>query len=200
MKNEVIHSEESTLGRTAILVHLGLVIFGAAALLSGLAAGDYKKFDHMGFTLHSWIGMAGSYIILLRVALGLVGPPNLRFANWVPYTREKLSCVKEDIIGLCHLRLPDRPTHVGVSGLVHALGLFVFLLLALSGIFLFFSIDPGHKSQGVVHAVKEFHEVGLSLMLIFLSMHMGAVTMHALRGHDLWRKMFFVKEAQTEPK
>jgi cbb3-type cytochrome oxidase subunit 3 len=103
-------------------------------------------------------------------------------------------------MGLCRLQLPERPTHVGMAGLAQALGLFVFLLLALSGIFLFFTIDPGHKSRGIVHAVKEFHEVGLFLILLFLSMHMGAVTMHALRGHHLWRKMIFLKEPQIAEK
>jgi len=188
------------LGVTAILVHLGLLVFGIAALLSGLLADDYKKLEHMGFTVHSWIGMAGAFFVLLRGALGVVGPPDLRFTNWVPYTRERLSFVKEDIRGLFRLRLPERPTHVGVSGLVQMFGLLVFLLIALSGIFLFFTIDPGHKSQGVIHTVKEFHEVGLILIPLFLSLHVGATIAHALRGRHLWRKMFFLKELPDAPR
>ena len=199
MKNREEHTEEHALGVTAILIHLGLVVCGIAALLSGLLAGDYKRIEHLGFTVHSWIGMAGAYVVLMRVALGIVGPPELRFSNWVPYTRERLSYVKEDIMGLLKFRLPDRPTHVGVSGLVQTFGLLAFLVTALSGIFLFFTIDPGQKSRGLVHAVKEFHEAGLSLILIFLSMHVGAVTMHALRGHHLWRRIFFLKEPQVGP-
>ena len=116
-----------------------------------------------------------------------IGPPDIRFSKWVPCTRERLQYVREDIEGLFRLRLPDRPIHIGVAGLVQTLGLLALLLIALSGIFLFFTIEPGHKSRGLVHAVKEFHEVGLYLIIVFLSMHVGAVTMHALRGHHLWR-------------
>lgn len=186
------------LGTSAILLHLGLVVFLTAALISGLLAGDYKKADHLGFIVHSWIGMAGAYVVVLRMALGFVGPPELRFSRWVPYTRQRLSYVKEDIAGLLKLELPERQTHVGMAGLVQSLGLFVLLLAALSGIFLFFTIEPGYKARGIVHAVKEFHEVGLTLISVFLSLHIGAVTLHALRGRHLWRKMFFLKERQSD--
>lgn len=199
MESETKQLEKRPLGVTTILVHLGLLVCGIAALISGLQAGDYKKIEHLGFTLHSWIGMTGAFFVLLRVVLGVVGPAELRFSRWVPYTRERLSSVKEDIMGLFSMRLPDRPTHVGIAGLVQALGLFVFFVIAVSGIFLFFTIEPGHKSRGLVHDVKEFHEVGLYLITLFLSMHVGAVTMHALRGHHLWRKIFFLKESPVNP-
>lgn len=199
MQNRGEHPEEHALGFTAILIHLGLVFCGIAALLTGLLAGDYKKIEHLGFTVHTWIGMAGVFFVLLRVALGIVGPSELRFSNWVPYTRERLSYVKQDIMGLLSFRLPHRPTHMGVAGLVETFGLLAFLVTALSGIFLFFTIEPGQKSHGLVHAVKEFHEAGLTLILIFLSMHMGAVTLHALTGRHLWRRMLFMKEQQAGP-
>ncbi len=199
MGNSQEHAEEKRLGTTAVLVHLGLIVFGIGALLTGLLAGDYKKVEHLGFTVHSWIGMAGAFIVLVRAALGIVGPPELRFSRWVPCTRERLSRVKEDIMGLLRFRLPDRPTHVGLSGLVETFGLLAFLVTALSGIFLFFTIDPGHKSRGLVHAVKEFHETGLYLIVAFLSIHAGAVTMHALTGRHLWRRMLFLKEQPANP-
>ena len=168
-------------------------------MISGLQAGDYKKIEHLGFTLHSWIGMAAAFFILLRVVLGIVGPAELRFSRWIPFTRERLACVREDITGLLGMRLPERPTHVGIAGLVQALGLFVFFVIAASGVYLYFTIEPGHKSHGVVHDVKEFHEVGLYLITLFLSMHVGAVTLHALRGRHLWRGIFFLKENGRKP-
>jgi len=199
MEDQAKHTEEGALGFTTTLVHLGLLVCGIAALISGLQAGDYKKIEHFGFTLHSWIGLAGAFFVLLRVVLGVVGPAELRFSRWVPYTRERLACVKEDIVGLFSMRLPERSTHVGVAGLVQALGLGVFFVIAASGVYLFFTIEPGQKSRGMVHTVKEFHEVGLYLITLFLSMHVGAVTLHALRGRHLWRKIFFLKESPVDP-
>lgn len=194
MKSTGEYQGETRLGSTAILIHFGLLVCGIAALLSGMLADDYKKIEHMGFTVHSWIGMSGAFFVLLRGMLGVVGPRNLRFTSWVPYTRERFERVKEDVVGLFRFRLPERPTHVGVAGLVQTFGLLVFLFVALSGIFLFFTLEPGHKAHGAVHAVKELHEAGIVLIPLFLAMHVGATVAHALRGRHLWRKMLFLKE------
>ncbi|GLI38188.1 cytochrome b/b6 domain-containing protein [Geobacter hydrogenophilus] len=193
------YAAEVPLSVFAIAVHLGLASFGIAAWLTGSLADDYKKAEHTGFTLHSWIGMGLASFILLRVLLGMWGPRHLRFTQWVPYTKERLQCVREDIMGLLRLRLPERPLHEGLAGLVQTLGLLVFLLLALSGGFLFFTLVPGQKATGLIHAVKEVHETGQFLIPIFLSMHGGAVIVHALRGRHLWRKMLFLKEPQGAP-
>jgi cytochrome b len=176
------------------MVHIGLLFFGIAALLSGDLADDYKKMEHLGFTLHTWVGMGGAFFVLLRFALGIAGPYDLRFTQWVPYTRERLILVKEDIAGLFRLRLPERPTHRGLAGLVQTFGLLSFLLMALTGIFLYYSLEPGQKARGLVHDVKELHEAGQVFLLLFLSLHVGATIAHALAGRHLWRKIFFLKE------
>ena len=187
-------SEGRSLNVSGLLIHLGLICFGIAALLSGGLADDYKKMEHLGFTLHSWLGMGGAFFVFLRFLLGVAGPHDLRFAQWVPYSRERLIRVKEDIVGLLRLRLPERPTHQGLAGLVQTFGLLSFLLMALTGIFLYFSMEPGQKARGLVHDVKELHEAGQVFLLLFLSLHVGATIAHALAGRHLWRKIFFLKE------
>lgn len=199
MNTDAEHTDEKRLGATAILIHLGLAACGIAALLTGLLVDDDSEIGALGFALHSWSGMAATSFIVLRMGLGIVGPAELRFGNWVPYTRERLSLVKEDIIGLLTLRLPHRPPHAGVAGLVEAFGLLAFLATALSGAFLFFTLEPGQESHGLVHAVKECHEACVPLVLLFLSMHAGAVVLHALTGQQLWRKMLFLKERPATP-
>ncbi len=63
MRNREEHPEERAIGVTTVLVHLGLAVCGIAALLTGLLADDYKRMEHLGFTVHSWIGMAGAFIV-----------------------------------------------------------------------------------------------------------------------------------------
>jgi cytochrome b561 len=55
-------------------------------------------------------------------------------------------------------------------------------------------LTPGHKAGGFVHALKEMHELGPWLIIAFLAIHVGAVTLHAAKGQDLWRKMFFLEK------
>lgn len=187
-------TEDAPLGPFAILIHLGLFFFGIAAWLTGGLADDYKKFEHSGFTLHSWIGVGLAGFIFLRLLLGLFGPAHLRFTRWMPLTGERLQRVREDIAGLLRFRLPERPTHQGLAGLVQTFGLSVFFLMALTGGVMFFSLEPGQKATGLVHSVKELHEAGELLIPLFLSMHGGAVVLHALRGRHLWRRMLFIRE------
>ncbi len=187
-------SPDAPLGFSAILIHLGLVFLGIAAWLTGGLADDYKRMEHHGFTLHAWIGMGLAGFIFLRFLLGVFGTRDLRFSQWVPYTRERLLHVWEDAVGLLRFQLPERPAHRGLAGLVQLFGLLVFLLMSLSGTFLFLSLEPGQKARGLAHAVKELHEAGQFLIPFFLSMHAGAVILHALRGRHLWRRMFFLKE------
>lgn len=195
MENSNRYSGIHALGTTARLVHLGLAVAGIVALLSGLFAGDYKNIEHWGFSLHRWVGISTAGIVVLRVLLGFAGPQDLRFSSWVPYTREQFSYVKEDLASLRALQLPPRPPHFGMMGLVQFCGLVVFLGAAFSGTVLFFGIEPGRKAQGMLHTIKELHETGLFLILIFLTLHVGGVIMHALQGRHNWRRMFFLNRS-----
>jgi cytochrome b len=196
MKTHVIEPKLTQLSTFAIMVHLGLVLFGITALLSGGLADDYKKVEHARYTLHSWIGMGCAFFVFLRVVLGIGGPRHLRFCQWVPYTRERLRKVGEDIMGLFRFQLPERQTHVGVAGLVQAFGIMTFFVTAASGVLLFFILEPGHKAEGLAHSLKELHEGSLFFVLLFLALHVGAVVAHMLRGRHLWRPMVFLKEPQ----
>lgn len=186
-------STDAPLGAFVILIHIGLLIAGMAAWLSGDLADDYKRLAHSGFTLHRWLGVGAAFFIFLRLLWGILGPQNVRFTRWVPVTGERLARVGEDIRGLLRFQLPERPMHEGLSGLVQTFGLLVFLFMALSGGFLFFSLEPGQKARGLAHSVKELHEGGVLLIPLFLFMHAGAVTLHALSGRHLWRRMLFSK-------
>ncbi len=189
-----IDDKSSSLGPFAILVHLGLLLFGLSAALTGLLAEDYKKIEHLGFTIHSWLGMGLAGLVGLRMATGIIGPRSVRFARWMPFTVSRMRLVFEDVAGLLKFRMPERPTHQGLAGLVQTFGLAVFLLMAATGAYLYFFLEPGHKAHGFVHDVKELHEAGVVLIPAFLSLHGGAVLMHALRGNHIWKKIFFISD------
>ena len=186
--------ERSDLDHLTRIVHLGLTILGILAFLTGLTAGDYKRARHLGFSLHKWLGLSLSLLIFFRIWLGFYGSREARFRHWVPYTRERLLLVFEDLVNLLRLKLPDRSTHQGLAGLVQTFGLAVFTWMAATGTLMFLFLEPGRKAKGLMHLVKELHEAGLWLIPIFLGIHMGAVTLHALAGNDLWRRAFFLEK------
>ena len=178
------------------ILHLGILTFGLLAYLASGWAGDYEHAKHLGFTIHKWLGMGLAFFIALRLFYGVVGPANVRFKQWVPYNKAGLLLVWEDILTLLKFRLPYRQSHQGLAGLVQSFGLLVFSWMALTGSLMFFYLQPGHKTAGVLHFIEELHEIGEGVIPIFLALHLGAVLLHALSGHHLWRKMFFLKDQQ----
>ena len=193
MKNDAI-SNGTEIDIFTRILHLGLVFFGLLALATGDVADDYKKVGGLGFIVHGWIGIGITFFISLRFMYGIWGSANARFTNWIPYNGERLKLVLEDIVGFVQRRLPDRQPHQGVAGLVEILGLLLFLLLAATGVFMFFAIEPGHKVQGTTHIIKEMHGIGEILLPLYFLGHGGAVLLHAMAGKHLWRKMIFLKE------
>ncbi len=178
----------------ARVIHFGLTLFGILAWATGFWAGDYKRVGHPGFSIHRWLGLSFSFFLLMRVAYGVWGPDDYKFAQWVPYTKERLQAVWEDLSGLLRFKLPERPMHVGLSGLVQTFGLGAFAWMATTGSLMFFSLAPGHKARGLLHLLKELHEAAVWLIPIYLGIHIGAVLLHSLAGEQRWRRTFFLKD------
>jgi cytochrome b len=177
-----------------IFLHAGLMVLGVLAWLTGDWAGDYRLTPHWGFAIHKHLGIGLAFFLLLRIGYGFVGPTNAKFAAWVPYSKERLTAVWEDILTLAKLKLPDRPARQGLAGLAEFFGLAVFTWMAATGTYIYYCLKPGHWSGVTVHFVKELHEAGAALIPVFLVIHIGAVMLHALAGDHRWRKMFFLSE------
>ena len=172
------------------LIHMALAVLGIAAIASGQFAGDYKSSVHFGFTVHSWIGLGLAGAIGFRLLWGIIGPRDMRFSHWFPLTAARMRLVGNDLASLVRLELPDREKHLGLSGFVQALGLLAFTWTALTGGLLYIYLEPGSRATGGVRFIKELHEGAQAVLLGYLALHIGAVLLHALVGHPIWRRMF----------
>jgi cytochrome b len=172
------------------IIHLGLMVFGIIAWLTGELAEDYEESADWGFTIHSWVGLGLALFILLRLIYGVVGPVAFRFTSWVPYNKERMQQVWDDVLSLLRFTLPHRPVHTGLSGLVQIFGLLVFSWMALTGSILFFFIEPGTETGAILHFVEELHEVGEELIPFYLVLHVGAVILHWFFDRSFIRRMF----------
>jgi len=194
MTSKPMVSETDDLDVFTRIIHLGMMIFGVLAWIAGDWAGDYEHAKHLGYTVHSWLGMGLALFVSLRLIYGLTGPKAIHFSHWIPYTKSRLIFVWEDILTLLRLRLPDRSAHQGLAGLVQTFGLLTFSWMALTGCLIFFYLKPGVETSGMMHYIEEMHEIGEGLIPLYLGLHVGAVILHTLTGRHLWRKMFFIRE------
>lgn len=180
------------------LLHLGLAVFGVWSWLDGLGwigagASDYDNPVYSGYIQHRWVGIVFTVFLLARILWGFVGPASVRFVDWVPWTPARLKVVVDDVRSLLRLRVPEHPTHVGLSGFVEALGLLAFLWLGLSGLLSAFTITPGIPVFGWLHVVKHWHQIGNVLVPAYLILHVGGTVAHSIVGKQVWKKMLFLK-------
>jgi cytochrome b len=174
-------------------IHLGIMLLGLAAYITGDGADDYNKLEHSDYILHKWLGIGLATFVLLRIIYGFVGASSARFKNWIPYTKERLHLAYEGLRCVFLFRKPGRDAHQGIAGLINATGLAIFFWMATTGTLMFFFLEPGKRSSGFIHFIKEIHEVGEGLIPTYLIIHIGTMIIHAIYGRDIWRKMLFIK-------
>ena len=165
-------------------IHLGLAFFGVTAYLTGELAEHSNSY---GYLLHAYLGLILLLFLINRFLYGFFGQHVYRFSNWFPYQFSYFDSIKEDLRCFAMLKLPKRKDHRGLAGLVQAFGLVIFSWMAVTGTIMFI-IDVNDDSF-----ISELHEVGEGLIPLFLGLHLGAVALHIISGHNLLSKIFPMK-------
>ena len=200
MKNNKLNklTDNSGPGNFICAWHLTIVVLCFAAWLTGDIADDYKKLEYTGFIIHGYLGMALSVAVFIYLGYGIAGPRQFRFSKWLPFTGERLRQARYDLADLVRFKLPEHKRRQGVAGLVQFFGILLFFWLASTGSLLYFFVEPGSKVRGLMHTVKEAHEVGGILIPLYLGLHIGAVIAHSLTGNHVWKEIFFQKNRSVE--
>ncbi len=176
----------------AKLIHLGLAVFGIAAYLTSELADD--DITAIGYLLHSYLGLSVAAIIILRLVVGVVPQGTLSFKGWSPCSIKQWQLSLDDFRSLLSLKVPERERHQGLSGMTQAFGLFMFTWMSLTGVALFM-LGSGTESKAF-EFIEEVHEVGETLIPLYLFLHVGAVALHMLCGKPIWKKMFKFKSGK----
>lgn len=193
IKNNSGSAKETGLSNFTRLWHLGVIFLCIAALSTGELADDYKRIDFTGFIIHSRLGIAMAFLLVSYFLYGLAGPRDLRFTSWFPFKKKQLQKTKGDLADLARLKLPAHERRQGLAGLVQFMGILAFCWMGVTGVLFYLLGEPGHKARGLSHGIKEAHEVGVVLIVLYLAAHIGAVIMHALKRDNLWKDIFFFK-------
>ena len=94
----------------------------------------------------------------------------------------------QDVRSLIQLRVPERGMHEGLAGLTQAFGLILFFWMGLTGTGLFLLGD--NTKVTLFEVLEEFHEIGESLIPLYLALHVGSVLVHSVAGKPIWQRMW----------
>lgn len=170
----------------AKFIHLGMAVFGILAFLTGELVNDSNTSS--GYLLHAYLGLSLAVIMFARIFSGFTTAAALTFKGWSPFSKLQWQLALEDFRTLLRLKVPDRDRHQGLAGLTQAFGLIVFSWMAITGTGLF--ILSGEVESHAFEFIEEIHEVGETLIPLYLALHVGAVILHTISGNAIWKKMF----------
>ena len=130
-------------------------------------------------------------MVVLRILIGLTPSQTLSFKGRSPFSKQQWRIALEDFRTLLGFKVPERGRHQGLAGLTQVFGLLVFFWMSLTGTALFM-LGSGVETEAF-EFIEEVHEVGESLIPLYLVLHVGAVILHTLCGKPIWKKMFNYK-------
>lgn len=167
-------------------LHLGMAAFGIAAWLT--AEGAHGEADSNGYLLHAYLGLSLAAFVLVRLLNGVASSGPLHFSGWSPFSGRQWSLAFQDIKCLLRFSVPERGMHEGLAGLTQAFGLILFSWMGLSGSAMF--VLGGGAESELYEAIEEAHEIGETLIPLYLVLHVGSVLVHSLAGQHIWRRMW----------
>lgn len=170
----------------ARILHLGIAAFGIAAFLTG--EGAEENANSSGYLLHAYLGLSLAAFVLMRLLRGIFGSGPLRFSGWSPFSLRQWKLALADLGSLFRLEVPQRGMHEGLAGLTQALGLAIFAWMGATGTGLF--LLRGGLESDAFEFLEEVHEVGETLIPLYLALHVGSVLVHSLSGSPIWQKMW----------
>ena len=179
-------NHDYTFPLSAKILHSGMAVFGITAYLTAEFAED--GFGSSGYYLHAYLGLSLTAFILLRIIRGFTDPEPMRFSTWSPFSSRQWSLAMQDVRSLIQLRVPERGMHEGLAGLTQAFGLILFFWMGLTGTGLFLLGD--NTKVTLFEVLEEFHEIGESLIPLYLALHVGSVLVHSVAGKPIWQRMW----------
>jgi cytochrome b561 len=171
---------------SAKILHAGMAIFGITAYLTAEFAEDGAGTS--GYYLHAYLGLSLAAFILLRIIRGFTDPGPMRFSTWSPFSSRQWSLAIQDIRSLVQLSVPERGMHEGLAGLTQAFGIIIFFWMGLTGTGLFLLGD--NTKVTLFEVLEEMHEIGESLIPLYLALHVGSVVVHSVAGKPIWQRMW----------
>jgi len=181
---------------TARLLHMGMAVLGIAAYLTAEGAED--GYESTAYLLHAWLGLSLAGFLAARLICGFAGPETLRFSGWSPLSGKQWRLALADLGCLIRFRVPQRGLHEGLAGITQALGILLFAWMGFTGTWMY--LLGGGPESDLFEAIEEAHEVGETLIPLYLLLHVGSVVVHSLAGHPIWQRMWSLrKDAPTVP-
>ena len=167
--------------RNTRLLHWGMAITVTFQLFSSLFMADQGT--QYLFNYHEIIGVLAAFVVVLFwiYAFAFYELPIL-----FPWNKEGMTAAWSELKGLFRGKLPPAGRRVGLSSLVHGLGLLALSGNVYTGLFIFYLVPPGHHAAGsdamaFTHYSLE-HKFFGELLWVYWIGHVAFALLHQFAG------------------
>jgi len=180
------------------LLHWGIAVTVTFQLFSSLFMADTAT--QYLFPIHEIVGMVASLILLVfwLYAFAVYELPIL-----FPWNGKGFRAAGSEIAGLFRGRLPEEGRRVGLSSMVHGLGLLALTGNAITGVVLFTMVPPGHHAApSDTFAFTRYsidHKFFGDLLWIYWFGHIAFALLHQFAGDNVLGKMFGLSRRRESP-
>jgi len=193
----VAHGTERRSHATRLL-HLSLLL----CVIYQLTSSQFTNRPYPGsppstlYALHEYIGMASFGLVLTFWLWTLVRRGETKIGRLFPwFSPRAIGAVLRDAVGQLYSLLQRDPlaeSDGALSSAVHGLGLLTLTGMAASGTLYFVLMG-----SSIGHLALSLHETIANLMWAYLLGHAGIAVLHHLLGHDILRRMFWLRRGIT---
>jgi hypothetical protein len=148
------------------------------------------------YALHEYMGLFSFGLVLVFWLWTLVRHGETRFSRLFPWfspslIRAVIADALAQLLGLLRAD-PSVATDGAFASAVHGLGLLTMTAMAATGTIYFVT-----TGSVVAHDAMKLHHLISNLMWAYLFGHAGIAVLHHLLGHDIIKRMFWIRRGIT---
>jgi cytochrome b561 len=150
--------------------------------------------ESLGFEVHEILGLTIAGLVLLRLLLAMTSLPGAGWRDLFPWLladgRSRLfKEFKAQASGWLSLKLAPPEEGETIARTVHGLMILLATLMGISGTRLFFGWSITAPQTAAVEAIAEIHETAVVGLEILIAVHILAVILHQMQGHNILDKI-----------
>jgi len=150
--------------------------------------------ESLGFEVHEFLGLFIAGLMVIRILLAMTSLPGANWRELFPWMsadgRKQLAHeLSTQMSGWVKLKLAPPEGGEAVARSVHGFILIATAIMAISGTRLYFGWSTSAPQTDAVEAIAEIHETVVVILQALLAMHIGAVVLHQMQGHNILAKI-----------
>jgi len=144
----------------------------------------------LGFEVHEYLGLFIASLLVIRILLAMTSLPGANWRHLFPWVFASGRCqlnreIKLQMVGWKSMKLAPPEDGEAVARSVHGFIILASIIMAVTGILLYFGWSTTAPQTMWIELVAQVHELTVGILEALLGAHILAVILHQYQGHHI---------------